>query len=200
MWATKEFFPGTVLGHNQSVSTSDCHVQWYNGVIFHKMDLIDERNNALSLMLECDPSYVKLISNLVPDEKKLAEHALKVQPSDAESWFWAAGFLVESKPGKALEMYRKGIKLNPKSGIRWLEYGNLLAETDPDAAVEAYWQSCLHGDPGWNGCQRAGSTAEGLGNYDDAVRYYKRSYWKPTRERGIRLEELLLQGHVPEKK
>jgi hypothetical protein len=66
--------------------------------------------------------------------------------------------------------------------------GDLLVETRPEEALEAYVQSCLNGDPGANGCLRAGALAEQQGDIDAAIGYYRLSKYQESLDRAAALE------------
>jgi hypothetical protein len=78
--------------------------------------------------------------------------------------------------------------LAPGDGLQWQRLADLTAASDPAAAEDAYYQSCVHGDPGANGCWRAGELAEARGDVEQAVRYYRLSNYSEARARADRLE------------
>jgi len=69
--------------------------------------------------------------------------------------------------------------------------GDLLRERDPQAAIHAYLESCHNGDPGSNGCWRAGLTAESQGDLEAAIRYYRLSRNSGYQGRADLLEQQL---------
>ncbi|MGC8838813.1 MAG: hypothetical protein ACP5UM_10400, partial [Anaerolineae bacterium] len=60
---------------------------------------------------------------------------------------------------------------------------------DPEAAIQAYLNSCTYGDPGSNGCYRAGKTAERLGDYARAAQYYRLSRNEGIRQLATEMEK-----------
>jgi len=88
-------------------------------------------------------------------------------------------------------LFREGLALDPRDGLRWRELGDALRSLDPKEAIEAYLQSCFNGDPGANGCYRAGLTAEQLSDYENAIRYYRYSRWEGALNRANQLEAQL---------
>jgi tetratricopeptide (TPR) repeat protein len=95
-------------------------------------------------------------------------------------------------PQEALEDLRRGLALNPKDSRRWTLAGDLLTQAgDLPGALEAYLTACKTGDAGYNGCLRAGGTAEKLGDYQAAMLYYRMSLWPPAWEQAARLEKMM---------
>ncbi len=175
-----------------------CHVLWLRLRVEYALG---EDNVGLSpKVLACGPFYVPLLRSVIPKDERLATTALELQPDDAESWFWLAeikaGF-VNGMPSAVNDanrdaitfLFRKGLSLNPRDGLRWRELGDVLRAHDPEAAIEAYQNSCYNGDPGSNGCYRAGVTAEQLGEWERAASYFRRSRHAEIRQRADELEK-----------
>ncbi len=101
----------------------------------------------------------------------------------------AVAFVTTPDEGAAL--YRRGLRLSPGDGAAWLALADLLRYSDPAAAEEAYLQACRHGDPGANGCLRAGTLAEARGDTATAIEYYRLSNWEGAQEKAAALERLL---------
>jgi tetratricopeptide (TPR) repeat protein len=126
------------------------------------------------------------------DELHLEELAGESPSLAVETQFLLASAISQEEPERAIQLYQDGLQRKPTDGIRWRELGDLLYEKDPQAAIEAYLQSCHRGDPGSNGCYRAGRTAEELGDLEAAIRYYRLSQWSRALERADELEKQLL--------
>jgi tetratricopeptide (TPR) repeat protein len=105
-----------------------------------------------------------------------------------------AAALSADAPAEAIDLYRTGLQLSPHDGHRWLALAELLEPGDPAAALEAYLQACRNGDPGANGCLRAGSLAEGDGDFSAAIEYYRLSKWSGALDRADELERQLVAG------
>ena len=150
-----------------------------------------------------------MLHTVAPKNHTLAELAVQAQPESAEAWFWLAGALTYiSSAGSVrpvnehdrewvIRLYRQGLYLAPHDGQRWRELGDLLASQNPQAAIEAYLQSCYNGDPGLNGCYRAGATAAHLGDFDAAIQYYRLSRLSESWKRADQLEQQLRQQTPP---
>jgi tetratricopeptide (TPR) repeat protein len=149
------------------------------------------RNAAWRRLIRCQARFVKLVESVAPSDSELAEAALELQPAEAESYFWLAQLRAQQAPEQAAELYVRGLELRPEDGLRWLELGDLIAGTQPRVALDAYVNACENGDPGANGCYRAGRIAEALNDPKLAIRYYRMSRWSAAISRAEQLERLL---------
>lgn len=185
-----------------SFASASCRGSWFQGFIAQAQVDEPSRAAAWKAAIDCDPHYIVLLHKMLPDEVAFASYAAQVQHSSAESWFWLAevrgGFanyvfhnLNDAKRDEVIALLRIGLALNPRDGLRWRELGDVLRRVDPQAAIDAYLQSCFNGDPGWNGCWRAGQTAEQLGEIENAIQYYRYSRWEGARDRADQLEAQL---------
>jgi tetratricopeptide (TPR) repeat protein len=120
----------------------------------------------------------------------LARRAIAAQPDNASGYFWLASLLAAEAPDEAIALYRQGVSLAPEDGRGWLALADLLRAAGDDA-LDAYLQACLHGDPGANGCLRAGSLAEERGDVAAAIEYYRLSNWDTARSKAAELEQRL---------
>ncbi|MGQ9459514.1 MAG: tetratricopeptide repeat protein, partial [Anaerolineae bacterium] len=117
-----------------------------------------------------------------------AERSVRLAPQDAEGWFWLARLRAAADREEAIALYRQGFARNPFDALRWRELGDLLAGRDPEAAILAYLNSCSYGDPGSNGCYRAGKMAERLGDWARAAQYYRLSRNEGVRQLAVEME------------
>lgn len=172
--------------HPKSLQTSQtCSVQWLESFPALAQGDVEACNLAYQHAAACDPVYVKYLHTMYPQDLAMAQMILQAQPGSAESWFWVGDLI----PEKKIEYYRQGLTIDPKDGRRWISLGDALNQTDPQAAIQAFLQGCYNGDPGYNGCGRAGNIAESLGLYEDAVRYYLLSSYPPFRQKGLDLAQ-----------
>jgi tetratricopeptide (TPR) repeat protein len=105
-----------------------------------------------------------------------------------QSIFLFARILSKEAPDKAIELYREGLRYNPADGVRWKELAELLRKDYPEEALNAYIKSCRLGDPGFHGCYNAGLIYEEMGNYQEAIKFYRLSKWQVSQERVPELE------------
>ncbi|GEM_PF-6808848 len=171
-----------------AADSGDCRAAWYRGFLDQAAGQNDPANNAWAAAIRCDRAFIPLLRARLPDSRAWAAYAVEAQPQAAAGWFWLAEFYTVEQPGRAIELLRTGLALDPTDGRAWNALGDLLAQSDPEAAIEAYLQACFNGDPGWNGCWKAGQTAERLGDYARAVEYYRYSRWPVARQRAELLE------------
>jgi tetratricopeptide (TPR) repeat protein len=162
-----------------------CRVHWLLAMSIPASQ-VDELWSAQKAAIECDPNNILFLHTLYPENGSLAQAAVAIQPEFPEGWFWLAELTPDFD--EQLALYAHGLELGPTDGLRWREYGDLLAPGDPQAAMQAYLQSCLNGDPGFNGCWRAGKQAENLGEIELAIEHYRLSGWAVARQRAAELQ------------
>jgi tetratricopeptide (TPR) repeat protein len=183
---------GLPEGDQFSSLAEDCRSSWLLGFVDNQGELRPTLNAHWQRAIQCNPQHVGSLSALYADDLDFARQVNAGQPESAEGWFWLAELIAAEQPQDALEYLRRGLALNPEDSHRWRLVGDLLTqEGDLPGALEAYLASCKTGDAGYNGCLRAGGTAEQMGDYAAAIRYYRMSYWPPAWERAERLEGLL---------
>jgi len=185
----------------QLMSTSCPH--FWLAIVQAKYASVDFLPQAKVLLSTCPGRYVVLLHGLAPESQALAETAVSYRPDVAISWFW----LVEVRGGyrdcvlhnvnkqnwqEIATLLQHGLRLAPHDGLRWRLLGDVLRPYAPQKAIKAYLQSCHNGDPGSNGCYRAGLLAEELGDYRSAIRYYRLSRWEGAHRRADRVEWRLL--------
>ena len=151
-----------------------CAVNWYVGLWRQAAGDGPGRDAAWQALLACSDNYIAYMALFAPENGLLAAQAVQAQPGSAAAYFWQAS-VPGTPPEVAVAALRQGLQLAPGDGLRWLALGDLLLADDPLAAVEAYLMACLNGDPGGNGCWRAGQTAEALGDPTAALAYYRLS-------------------------
>jgi hypothetical protein len=163
----------------------NCHLPWYLGFIQEYSGSRELRDRYWAEAVQCEPELVRYLYNRYPDDLQLAITIHQAQPESGSSWFW----LGDLQPENRLVYYQKGLSLEPQDGRRWNELGGMLAKNgDLEPAMQAYLQTCLNGDPGYNGCWRAGQMAEKLGDIPSAISYYRLSRWKQAFDRAQELE------------
>lgn len=174
-----------------------CRRAWLQSQIAKWQNQWREAREFWLVALACSPNYVDLIRIYVPNDQELAEISTVLQPESASAWFWLAAVVSDQTPSKGIEYYRRGLALDGTDGRSWLALGDLLRPVDHLEAIKAYLQSCHYGDPGSNGCFRAGLLAEAIGEYEAAIQYYRLSRWSGAHELADRLEIRLQTGELP---
>lgn len=168
-----------------------CAPRWFAGLQQFAAGETAARNASWMSLLDCTDRFVPYMAVLAPNNGELARQAVARQPAAAAGHFWLAGQLATSDPTAAVAVYLDGLRHAPTAGRQWLALGDLLAERQPAAAQEAYLQACLHGDPGANGCLRAGGIAEQLDGPARAIEIYRLSNYAGSLERADELERAL---------
>lgn len=184
------------LGEAQALLASpfladDCRALWLQGLVAHAQGREAGRDDAWTRWLQCPQARVAFVEAVTGDDISWAERSVRLAPQDAEGWFWLARLRADSDPDGAIALYRQGFARNPVDALRWRELGDLLAGRDPGGAILAYLNSCYYGDPGSNGCYRAGKTAERLGDWGRAAQYYRLSRNEEVRRLAVEMEKRL---------
>lgn len=165
-----------------------CRVGWYRGLIENAAADLAARNASWGRVLSCADEFIPFMAVLAPTDTELAQLATDIQPESAAAHFWLAESVVAERPLEAIAAYQAGLTLAPQDGVRWQILGDMLIERDPQAAIAAYLQACTNGDPGANGCWRAGNAAEQQGDITAAIAYYRLSKWDVALQRADELE------------
>jgi len=198
---TIEFHPRTIdLG--SSTSILPCRGSWFRGFLAQSQGDRISRDYEWRVSIHCNSRYVIFLHAILLRNISLAEYAVQIHPGIAEGWFWLAeatgGFennefqdLNDTNRTDVITYLRKGLQFDPTDGLRWRLMGDLLRSADPQAAIDAYLQSCFNGDPGSNGCWRAGQIAEQVGEIESAIHYYRYSAWGGALNRADELEARL---------
>jgi hypothetical protein len=171
-----------------------CSAHWYEGLLHHAAGDVAGRSTAWSALLDCTETYTGYMAVVAMDDVSLARQAVAAQPANAAAYFWLAPLLAAGTPDEAAAVYRQGLALAPKDGRRWLALAELLESRDDASALEAYLQACRNGDPGANGCYRAGLLAEARGDMPAAIGFYRLSKWEGALARADELEGQLAGG------
>lgn len=174
------------------LSAGNCRARWYAGLVRNMAGDVAGRNAAWSGLLDCSTDYTGYMAVLAADDTALAQQAIETEPENAAGYFWLAPVVAVSNPQQAIELYEAGLELAPTDAHRWLALAELLEPNDPVAALDAYLLACRNGDPGANGCLRAGSLAEAGGDLPAAIKYYRLSKWSGALDRADELERQLV--------
>jgi len=156
----------------------DCHQLWL------------QEDRDLARLLACSPVYMDMIRILAPTDATLAAQARELYPDLAETLYW----LSESNGGYSapanLPLYQQIVSEYPQEGLAWCYLGYQYESAgDLQASLEARINCCYNGDPGSNGCYNAGRLYEGMGDQENAIKYYLLSKWEPAREKGRALRD-----------
>ena len=173
------------------LAATACRARWYEGLAYHAAGDGARRAAAWGALLDCTPGYTGYMAALAGDDVELARRAVTAQPESAAGYFWLGLLAGAETPDEGAALYRRGLRLSPGDGAAWLALADMLRYNDPAAAEEAYLQACRHGDPGANGCLRAGTLAEARGDTATAIEYYRLSNWEGAQEKAAALERLL---------
>lgn len=179
---------GAVAAEIDGLAAKNCRARWFEGLVYHAAGDAAGRSRAWDGLLDCSDRYTAYMASLAPGDVDLARRAIAAQPQSAAGYFWLAPAVAAGDPEAAIGYYHRGLEIAPHDGRHWLALADLLAQRDEAAALDAYLQACLNGDPGANGCLRAGSLAEARGDLTAAVEYYRLSNWEGALARARELE------------
>jgi hypothetical protein len=160
---------------------------WLHGLVCERLDDMPGRDSAWAILVCRSPRHIPLLRLRAPQTRVLAECAVGAHATSAEALFWLAGILAATDTARAIALYRTGLSYDADDGLSWYRLGSLLAFTDPRQAIVAFGESCIHGDPGANGCLQAGRTAERLGDIPLAIQWYNKSRYIVARDRAEEL-------------
>lgn len=170
------------------LAANRCQAYWFEGLLYHSAGDTLARSAAWKDLLTCTNRYIRYMTVVAAEDTALAHSAIQAYPHSADAYFWLAAALTGEDPDSAIAFYRQGLSLSPKDGLRWQMMADLLVSGDPIAAEEAYYQSCLNGDPGANGCLRAGGLAEARGDVNQAIDYLRLSKFEEAQTWADELE------------
>lgn len=185
---------GVTSGSIGELAAGSCRAGWYEGVVRHYSGDSAGRGAAWRNLLDCSDKYTGYMAVLAADDTELARHAIIAQPLSPAGYFWLASSISAANPGEAIERYKQGLMFAPEDGHRWLALADLLEPRDQAAALDAYLMACRNGDPGANGCLRAGTIVESTGDIPTAIEIYRLSKWSGALERADELERGLSSG------
>lgn len=176
------------------LSADNCRVRWFDGLVRHMAGDVAGRDAAWGRLLDCSADYIGYMAVLAADDVTLARQAIETQPENAAGYFWLAPAVAAGHPQQAIDLYEAGLELAPTDAHHWLTLAELIEPSDPTTALDAYLRACRNGDPGANGCLRAGSLAEADGDLPEAIEYYRLSKWSGALDRADELERQLVAG------
>lgn len=170
----------------------DYRANWLLGYLENERSQEVTLNQPWQRAIACNDQYLAWIKRLNQGNLDLARQANSLYPHSSVGWFWLAELTAAEDPNQAIAYYRQGLEIAPHAGQQWLDLGILLRQAqDYPAAMDAFYQACIHGDPGYNGCLYAGRMAELLGDPQKAIHYYRLSLWPQARHQADALERKL---------
>ena len=182
--------PGRII---REVERDGASGLWLTGLYEQETNNLSGRDSAWSMLLMRTARYIPVMHDAIPTNTLLATRAVQYQSTDAEAHFWLGYILLQVDTSRAEILLRSCVRLDPEHALGWRYLGDALRRRNPRGAIQAYLQSCYHGDPGANGCLLAGRTAESLGDFPAAIRYYRTSRFPACRSRADSLERVILR-------
>jgi tetratricopeptide (TPR) repeat protein len=177
----------------RQAAASDCRLYWHSGALAGRLGDPASQQADWSAFLNCGyDSAPRLVHAALPQNQVLAQQAVQMYPEQSEAWFWLAeNSAAGGQPEQAIQNYRRAVELAPADALAWCRLGGLLYNENLAQSRDAFIQCCFHGDPGSNGCVNAGGISEKLGDYPQALHYYRLSHWAESHRRADELEARL---------
>jgi tetratricopeptide (TPR) repeat protein len=176
------------------ISATDlaCSEIWFNGMASGRRGDQAAQRRAFEQALGCSPEYISMVQAVMSADQGLAELATQRYPDQINAWFWLGDAAASVGPLAARPSYLRILAISPQNGLAWCRLGSTYEQTgEYEKAVEAFLSCCLNGDPGANGCYHAGGNMERLGDFKQAIAYYRLSRWQGALDRAQELEKSL---------
>lgn len=172
------------------IASQDCRIYWQIGLLSPSAGSLTDNESTFKNMLNCSSRSVDWLYLLAPQREDLALRASQLYPQNTKTWLWLGDLAYEDEEFLLAEQYfLQSTQQDTSYGLAWCRLGRVQEQQNLlDDAKDAYWQCCKNGDPGSNGCYRAGRVAEKLGDIPNAIRYYRRSHYQPALDRADELE------------
>ncbi len=167
------------------IAGDDCRVVWQVILMAYANNDRSEIEADWKHLLDCTPNAIDWLFEMFPEREDMAGEAAILYPKEPLAWFWLGEQANQAvNPQRALQYYSETIRLDPANGLAWCRLGNIHEDQEQlQTAMVDYWQCCLNGDRGSNGCYGAGRIAEKLGDIPAAIQYYRHSHWLPALQR-----------------
>jgi tetratricopeptide (TPR) repeat protein len=168
--------------------TLGCHATWLE---YRQLNLVENDPSLVSIspLMSCSNLHLRMLSRLYPDNLELADLAIQLYPDEVTPYYWLINATDPSLRDIPKNAVQKILSINPKDGLAWRYQGLIyLKEGNIPAAIDAHINCCNNGDPGSNGCFRAGGLLEREGRFVEAIYYYRLSKFPPSQEAAHRLE------------
>ena len=170
----------------------NCH---YNWMVFIEKEYKKQNIEIFEKesILNCSFIYVNMIRTFFPNDKNLAIKAVEIYPDMLPPLYWLAESQNTVGISSTKEIYSNILSLAPDEGLAWCRLGAISEyEGEIAKAITSFSNCCRHNDPGLNGCYNAGRLLEKEGEYIEAIKYYRLSWWDVSKVAADKLEAELL--------
>lgn len=180
------------IDHWTGHQPQDCRLLWLSAVAIVGTQGVLASHQALVNAIHCQPEYLAALRGLAPYDVRLAEDMVRFYPRDTLALMWLAEIKERFDRGRASELYEIITQVDSTNGLAWCRLGGQRQnEGDLDRALDAFQKCCQHGDPGSNGCWRAGGILEKQGRLEEAIFWYSQSRFSEALKRARELQNRL---------
>ncbi|MEJ5312817.1 MULTISPECIES: tetratricopeptide repeat protein [Anaerolinea] len=171
-------------------SSQDCRLLWLSAVSTVSSQGALLSHEVLLRAIRCQPGYLEVLRGLAPYDVSLAEEVVRLYPRNPSALMWLAEVKERFDRVQATELYEIVTRVDPKNGLAWCRLGaQRQNQGDLDRALTAFQECCVHGDPGSNGCWRAGGILEQQGHLEEAIFWYNQSRFSSALKRAQDLQQ-----------
>jgi tetratricopeptide (TPR) repeat protein len=192
----KETGLGHVYARTAASLPEEPRANWFLGVLAGRLGNPSLQEAYWANYLDSSlPEALRLVHAGARENARLALHATRVYPAQAESWFWLADLLSQGKlDHQAITAYQRALQFDPSNGPGWCRLGTLLLGEDKEMALNAFINCCYSKDWSARGCYYAGYISEKLGDFTRAIHYYRLSKFPVAQRSAADLEARLAVG------
>ncbi len=170
--------------------SQDCRLLWLSAVSTAASRGALPSHEALLRAIRCQPEYLEVLQGLAPYDVRLADEVVRLYPRNPDALMWLAEVKERFDRVRATELYEMITRVDPKNGLAWCRLGvQRQDQGDLERALAAFQECCMHGDPGSNGCWRAGGILEKQGRLEEAIFWYSQSRFSKALERARELQQ-----------
>lgn len=170
----------------------DCRLVWLSAMAMVGRQGVLPSHEALHNAVRCQPGYLAALEGLAPYDVRLAEEVVRMYPRNSSALMWLAQVKERFDRAQAAELYEIVTRVDATNGLAWCRLGaQRQNEGDLSGALKAFQECCQHGDPGSNGCWRAGGVLEKQGRLEEAIFWYNQSRFAEALKRARELQSQL---------
>jgi tetratricopeptide (TPR) repeat protein len=169
----------------------NCKNSWLTSMNNINLNGLESSETYMMNFLNCSRLHVSMIQDLYPSNNLLASEANKIYPNDKDILFWVYRSSGSDYETKELAI-KKILSIDPDEANAWTALGKIYIDTKRyESALNAFMTSCELNDRTANGCYYVGWTYQLMKDYENAIIYFRKSYWPPSWERANQLEAQL---------
>lgn len=185
----KSIYQGSIIGDYPIIDNDlVSHYKWL--ILMDKRQTIQEisEKSAYKGFIQRSKFFANMVRVLNPKDLELALEAEISYPKTKDYLYW-----VLDSAESDIELSKKTINeliiLDPQDTVAWQRLGWLLWNNgNQEEGLQAYLKACEINDRESNGCYYVGISYRSLGDIENAIFYFRKSYWPPSWEIADQLE------------